>query len=133
MEPDGATIAWDSEESIRLIGDLWIVAEGTADGDGQPFVSFMTLGYDSNKEAFVGTWIDTMQTTMWSYVGQLDESKRVLTLEAEGPSFGDPSTTTRYRDQIELVSSDVKRTTSSVLGEDGSWKTFMTMEAHRGK
>ena len=132
-EPDDAPTVWESKESIRAIGDLWIVAEGTAGGDGEAFVSIMTLGYDPDQEAFVGAWIDTIQTTMWTYVGQLDESRRILTLEAEGPSLEDPSTTTRYRDQIELVSSDVKRTTSSALGKDGSWKIFMTMEARREK
>ena len=70
---------------------------------------------------------------MWSYVGHLDASKRVLTLEAEGPSFEDPSKTAKYRDQIELVGSDLKRTTSSVLGGDGNWTTFMTVEARRVK
>ena len=133
MEPGGDPMTWESKESTRSIGGLWIVAEGTADNDGQPFTSLMTLGYDPNKEAFVGTWIDTMQTTMWSYVGHLDESKRVLTLEAEGPSFGDPSKTAKYRDQIELIDSDEKKTVSSVLGEDGSWTTFMTVEARRVK
>ena len=133
MEPGSDSTTWESKESIRSIGGLWIVAEGTADNDGQPFISLMTLGYDPNKEAFVGTWIDTIQTTMWSYVGHLDESKRVLTLEAEGPSFGDPGKTAKYRDQIELVGPEQKRTTSSVLAEDGNWTTFMTVEARRVK
>jgi hypothetical protein len=93
----------------------------------------MTLGYDPNKDAFVGTWIDTIQTTMWSYVGQLDESKRVLTLEAEGPSFGDPGKTAKYRDQIELIGPEQKTMTSSVLGEDGNWTTFMKVAARRVK
>ncbi len=129
MEPGGDSTTWESKESIRSIGGLWIVAEGTADYDGQSFTSLMTLGYDPNKGAFVGSWIDTIQPTMWSYVGHLDESKRLLTLEAEGPSFGDPSKTAKYRDQIELIGSDEKKTTSSVLGEDGSWSTFMTVKS----
>ncbi len=133
MEPGGDSTTWESKESIRSIGGLWIVAEGTADNDGQPFTSLMTLGYDPNKEAFVGSWIDTIQTTMWSFGGHLDASKRVLTLEAEGQSFGDPSKTAEYRDQIELVGPDQKTTTSSVLGEDGNWTTFMTVEARRVK
>ena len=133
LEPGGDPMTWESEESARSIGGLWVVTEGAAEYDGEPFVWIMTLGYDPNKGAFVGTWIDTMQTTMWSYVGQLDEAKRVLTLEAEGPAFDDPGKTARYRDRIELVGSDEKRTTSSVLGEDGAWTTFMTVEARRVK
>jgi len=133
MEPGGDSATWESKESIRSIGDLWIVAEGTADNDGQPFTSLMTLGCDPNKGAFVGTWIDTLQTTLWSYVGELDDSVRILTLEAEGPSLGDPSETAKYRDRIELIGPAEKRTTSSVLGEDGAWTTFMTAEARRVK
>ena len=60
LEPGGDSTTWESKESIRSIGGLWIVAEGTADNDGQPFTSLMTLGYDPNKGAFVGTWIDTI-------------------------------------------------------------------------
>jgi hypothetical protein len=131
MEPGGDPTIWESKESIRSIGGLWIVAEGSADNDGPPFTSLLTLGYDPNKEAFVGTWIDTMQTTLWSYVGHLDASRRVLTLETAGPSISGPGETARYRDRIELIGSDEKRMSSSMLGEDGSWTTFMTAEARR--
>jgi hypothetical protein len=132
-EPGGDSTSPETRESIRSIGGLWIVAEGTADYDGKPFTSLLTLGYDPAKKAFVGTWIDTLQTTMWSYVGHLDESKRVLTLEAEGPSFGDPDKTAKYRDQIELVGTDRKTMSSSMLGEDGNWMTYMTAEGRRVK
>jgi hypothetical protein len=131
--PDTDPETWKSAETVRAIGDLWVVAEGTIDLDATPFTWIMTLGYDPSKGAFVGSWIDTMQPTMWSYVGHLDESKRILTLEAEGPSIEDPSKTGKYRDQIELLSSDHKRTTSSALGDDGTWTTFMTVDAHRVK
>ena len=131
MGPDGESVRWESKESVRAIGDFWIVTEGTADNNGTPFTSLMTLGYDPSKKAFVGTWIDTLQTTLWSYVGQLDESRRTLTLEAEGPSLGDPTKTAKYRDQVELIDANLRRMTSSMLAEDGSWTTFMTVEARR--
>lgn len=129
----GESAAWESTESIRSIGGLWIVAEGTADDAGQPFTSLLTLGYDPNKEAFVGTWIDSIQTTLWTCTGHLDESRRTLTLEAEGPGFSDPTRTSRYRDQIELVGPDEKRMISSVLGDDGAWATYMTVSGRRVK
>ena len=132
-EPGGEATTWEFEESIRSIGGLWVVSEGKAENDGTHFTSLMTLGYDPNKEAFVGSWVDTMQTTMWIYTGQLDETQRILTLEAEGPGFEDPSKTALYRDQIELVSPDHKRIISSMLGEDGAWTTYMTVDAHRVK
>lgn len=133
MAPGTDPVKWESRESVRSIGGLWVVAEGTAEYDGEPFTSLLTLGYDPAQEAFVGSWVDTMQTKMWTYVGHLDEDERALTLEADGPSWTDPSETTRYRDRIELVGADERRMVSSVLGEDGTWTTFLTMTARRAE
>jgi hypothetical protein len=133
VEPGSDATTWESKESIRAIGALWIVAETTAETDGEAFTSLLTVGYDPRKETFVGSWIDTLQTTMWSYVGQLDEAQRILTLEAEGPSLTDAGKTGKYRDRIEFVSPDHKRTTSTALGDDGNWTVFMTVDARRVK
>jgi heme-degrading monooxygenase HmoA len=130
-EPGGEPTTWTFRESTHSLGGLWIVTEGSAEYEGQPFRSRMTLGYDPNRGEFVGTWVDTIQTTMWTYVGQLDAEQHVLTLEAEGPAFDDPQQTTRYRDQIELVGPGHKRMISSAQAPDGSWTVFMTMEALR--
>ena len=86
---------------------------------------------DPDEGAFVGSWVDSMQTRMWTYAGQLDADERVLTLEAEGPSIADPEKTASYRDRIELVDEDHKRMISSILGEDGEWFTYMTADARR--
>ena len=129
----GLASAWRSTERVRSVGGLWIVDEGTMESGGQTVTSLMTLGYDPRKSAFIGTWIDTTSTMMWNYVGQLDAEGRVLTLETEGPSFEDPEKTARFRDQIELIGDDTKRTTSSMLGEDGTWTVYMTADSKRVK
>ncbi len=131
MQPGGDPMRIESTETVRSIGGLWILAEGTASFEGKPFTSILTLGYDPLKEAFVGTWIDTIQTTMWSYVGTLDPAKNVLTLAAEGPSFNDPSKTAHYRDAIEIKGPDHKVMTSSVQNDDGTWTTFLRAEYRR--
>ena len=123
----------ESTESVRALGELWIMAEGEADFGGQPFATVMTLGYDSRKEAFVGTWIDSMHTHMWSYEGKLDAAKKVLTLETEGPAFDDPARIAKYRDVIEIESADRRSLSSSVLGDDGKWTTFMRAQYERVK
>jgi len=133
MEPGAEPMRMESTESVRSIGGLWIVAEGRATFGDTPFTSILTLGYDPSKEAFVGTWIDTMQTHMWSYVGTLDDARKVLTLATEGPTFGDPSKTSKYHDVIELAGPDHKVLTSSVQGEDGTWTTFMRADYRRKK
>lgn len=131
MAPGAEPMKLESTESVRSIGGLWVLAEGKADFGGMPFTSIMTVGYDPQKGAFVGSWIDTFQTHMWIYRGKLDDAKKVLTLEAEGPNMQDPSKTQKYRDAIEIHGADRKTLTSSALGEDGTWTTFMKAEYRR--
>lgn len=133
MGPGTEPIRIESTEKVRSIGGLWIQGEGSATFDGKPFTSILTLGYDVQKKTFVGSWIDSMQTHMWVYRGSLDEKRRVLTLDTEGPSFDDPSKTSRYRDAFEIVDADTRTLRSSVLGEGGEWTTFMTAEYRRKK
>lgn len=131
--PDGEPMKAEGNETVRAIGDLWVVAEGKATMMGTSFSSMMTVGYDPAKKEFVGTWVDSMQTHMWVYRGTLDEAKKTLSLEADGPSFDDPTKTSRYRDAVTLESRDHKVLTSSVLGADGTWTTFMTADYRRVK
>jgi hypothetical protein len=133
MEPGAEPMRMESTESVRSIGGLWILGEGSASFDGTPFTSILTLGYDPQRKAFVGSWIDSMQTHLWTYVGKLDESRKVLTLETEGPSFADPSKNSKYRDVIELKSADHRTLTSSVQGEDGVWTSFVKADYRRKK
>jgi hypothetical protein len=133
MSPGAEPMLLESTESVRSIGGLWIQGEGRGDFQGQPFHSVLTLGYDADEEAFVGTWIDSFQTHLWTYRGELDGARETLTLEAEGPSFGNPNVTASYRDALTIVGPDHKRMTSSVLGEDGKWITFMEADYRRQK
>jgi hypothetical protein len=133
MAPGAEPMGMESTERTRSIGGLWVMSEMTASLAGTPFTSIMTLGYDPKKKAFVGTWIDSMQTHMWHYVGTLDETKTVLTLATEGPSMDDPDKECKFRDTIELKGKDVRLLTSSVQGEDGTWSTFMRAEYQRKK
>ncbi|HVQ24542.1 MAG TPA: DUF1579 domain-containing protein [Planctomycetota bacterium] len=120
-------------ESVRPVGGLWIVAEGRSTVAGQPMQSVMSLGYQPEAQAFVGTWFDSSQSYLWSYKGALDDGRRTLTLDTEGPSFDTPGQTSRYRDAIELTDKDHKVLTSSVQQPDGSWRTFMRAEYVRAR
>ena len=91
----------------------------------------MTLGYDPAKKKFVGTFIGSMMTNLWVYEGELDASGKVLTLDAEGPSFADPTKTAKYKDTLEIVSPDHRTLSSQFQAEDGTWHHFMTAQYRR--
>jgi hypothetical protein len=125
---------WKSMEVVRPLGGVWIIAEGQGEmpGGGQSS-TMMTLGYDSQKKAYVGTFVGSMMTNLWVYEGQLDASGAVLTLDTEGPGMTADGKLAKYRDVIEIKSSDQRVMTSEMLGEDGKWRLIMTANYRRTK
>jgi hypothetical protein len=122
----------ESREAARLLGGQWLVAEssGTTPG-GDPVTSILTLGWNPAEEAFLGTWISSMQTHLWQYTGTLDDSGDVLTMETVGPILGDPTRTTQYREVIEIQGVDRRVTRSLILGPDGERFEFARAEYRR--
>jgi hypothetical protein len=122
----------DWTESVRAIGELWIVAEGGGTmPDGNPGTMMITLGYDPERQRYVGTWIGSMMTHMWHYDGHLDATGRVLTLESEGPDWERPGQTLRSRDIIELEDAESRLFRTEILGQDGTWREMMRMRYRR--
>lgn len=120
-------------DSVQSLG-VWVLCHGTQTmPDGQSGKTVMTLGYDTAKKMFVGTFIGSMMTNLWIYEGELDAAGKVLTLDADGPSMADPTKTTRYQDVIEVVSPNHRILTSRALGDDGQWHQFMTAHYQRKK
>ena len=132
MGPDQPPMKATGTESVRSVGGLWTIGESQgAMPDGEPATMIITLGFDPQKGRFVGTFIGSMMTNLWVYDGGLNAAERVLTLEADGPSFTDPTATAKYRDSIEIVSQDHHILRSAVLGDNGEWHEFMTAHYRR--
>jgi hypothetical protein len=112
---------------VRSVGGLWVVAEGSGEmPGGGPATTLITLGYDPQKQRFVGTFVGSMMTHLWIYEGALDPAANVLTLDAEGPSFSGDGTMAAYQDIVEIRSDDHRVLRSRVRGPDGTWNEFMT-------
>jgi hypothetical protein len=121
-------------ETVRSLGGVWILCEGSGEmpggGTGK---TIMTLGYDPQKKRFVGTFIGSMMANLWLYEGSLDADGKLLTLDSEGPSFSGDGRLAKYKDAMDVKSDDHRVFSSSVLGEDGKWLTFMTAHYRRKK
>lgn len=131
MGPDQPPMKSKGIESVRSIGGLWTMGEGKGDApDGTSVTSIMTLGYDPQKQRFVGTFIASMMTHMWTYEGALEGD--TLTLDTVGPVFsGEPGKMTKYQDIVSFKSDDHRILTSRMLGDDGKWTEFMSAHYRR--
>jgi hypothetical protein len=132
MGPDKPVDKSKGTESVRAVGDLWILGEGRGEMPGGGSATMLiTLGYDVERKRFVGTWIGSMMAHLWIYDGELDAAERVLTLNAEGPSMAGDGKMAKYQDIIEFKSPRHRTLTSRMRGQDGQWKHFMTAHYHR--
>jgi Protein of unknown function (DUF1579) len=114
-------------ESARSLGGLWIIAEGQGEMPGcGAATTIMTLGYDPQKQRYVGTWVGSMMTYLWVYDGELSTDDRMLTLYSEGPDMTAENKMAQYKDVIEFKSDDYRVLTSHALKDDGKWYKFMT-------
>ena len=119
--------------SSRMLGGFWVVSESKADVLGTQMNAIQTIGYHPQSKKYVGTWVDSMLNHLWKYEGTVDAAGKILTLEAEGPNFMLEGKLTKFRDIYEFKSKDHIVATSSMLGEDGKWVTFMTGNVKRKK
>ncbi len=120
-------------ESMRALGDLWIIGEGEGEMGGGAAHTRITLGYDPQKARFVGSWVGSMMAYQWVYEGNLDEAQKVLTLDCIGPSFTGDGTLAKYQDIITMENDDHRILTSRAEGSDGKWKQFLEAHYRRAK
>jgi Protein of unknown function (DUF1579) len=133
MGQDQSPAKFRGTEVVRSLGGVWIIAEGEGEmPDGGLGKTIMTLGFDPQKDRFVGTFIGAMMTHLWPYNGTFDADAKILTLDSEGPNFSNGAITP-YKDIFEFVNNDHKILTSQILMADGTWKHFMTGHYHRKK
>jgi hypothetical protein len=134
MEPGKPPETFSGTETVRPIGDLWVLCEGRGEMPGGGLATMLiTLGYNPNTERYVGTFVGSMMSHLWIYDGWLDAAGTLLTLEAEGPSFAGDGSMAKYHDLIEIKSPDHHVLSSQVLGEGGEWTRFMTANYRRRK
>ena len=115
-------------ETVRSLGGVWVVCDGTADmPGGGSMSSVLSLGYDPAKKRYKGTFIASMMPDLWIYEGELDgPSGNRLVLNTEGPSVDGEGKRAPYRDVIEFAGDDQRTMTSSYRDEKGTWHQFMT-------
>jgi hypothetical protein len=132
-EAEGGGMKCKGTMSSRMLGGYWVISESKADLGGTQMNAIQTIGYNPQTKKYVGTWVDSVFNHLWKYDGSVDSTGKILTLEAEGPSFAAEGKTAKFRDVYEFKSKDHIVVTSGMQGEDGKWTTFMTGKFTRKK
>ena len=131
MAPDQPPMKSKGSNRDRMLGGFWLISEG-----GNPDMGFnfqLTLGYDSKKKKYIGTWTDSMTSYLWKYEGTVNAAGNILTLETKGPSPMSPDNFASFREVTEFKNADLRVFTSSMLGDHGKWNTFITVTSRRKK
>ncbi|MEZ6015451.1 MAG: DUF1579 domain-containing protein [Planctomycetota bacterium] len=127
---DGSVIKMDASESVEAMGP-WIVSRIRSGGESGGFEARLAFAYDASAEGFVGFWVDSSSSRMWTYRCWLDSSGSVLTAEAEGPAFDDPSRLALFQDITEFDGADRRLLRSRMQRADGEWTDFSSGVAVR--
>jgi hypothetical protein len=133
MEPGKPPVKAKGTETIRPLGGFWTISEVKSTMMDMPFSGNLTLGYDTDKKKYVGTWVDSMTGHLWEYEGNLDATGKTLTLESEGVCPMRPGKMSKFKETIQVVNDDHKVFSSAIQGEDGKWVTMMTSHSLRKK
>jgi hypothetical protein len=131
--PGQPTVRFNGTETTRMLGGFWMISEGKSEMMGVMGESLLTMGYDPEKKKYVGTWVDSMNSHLWKYEGDLDATGKILTLNSEGPCPFKGGKLTKFKEILEVKGPDQKVFTSSYQEDDGSWVKVMTMTSRRRK
>lgn len=137
MDPSQPPVSSTGRESVRALGKLWTIGDmsGLMPGGGE-MESIITLGYDSTKQRFVGSFVAGVSDFMWRYEGELSSDGKTLTLSCVGPNMApgaEPGSEANYQDIVEIVDADHRVLRSRAEGTDGEWFEFMTARFTRVK
>jgi hypothetical protein len=95
MGEGAAPMVCEGTEDVMSICNGMFISTTYKSGAPMPFEGHGVEGYDTHKKKYVGTWVDTMGSAVYSYEGTMD-AKGVMTYTMTGPdpATGQPTTST---------------------------------------
>lgn len=131
-DPEQEPYRFEGKEHARMLGRQWLVSEYTSEVEGVSIHSMLTIGYDRTQEKFVATYANSMQSSLWTYHGTLNDEGTTLTLKTQGPFMGDPEQKAEFRVVIQSKGADQWTMGSQIqMPENGEWFEFLSFEYER--
>jgi hypothetical protein len=120
------------ETASMGLGGFWLMTEYKGEMNGQPFTGRGSMGYDQQKQKYVGTWIDSMKSGLFLSEGIADEPGKVFTMIVQGYCDMQGKAIT-MKQIMELKDKDSRKLTFLSPNPDGKDMTVGTIEYTRRK
>jgi hypothetical protein len=83
--PEAEPTVSQGVETVKLMpGGLWILSEFDGKFGDVAFHGAGQTGYDPLKKKYVGTWVDSMSSSLMVTEGEYDPATKTLTMHAQG-------------------------------------------------
>ncbi len=115
------------ETNTMMPGGLWLLSEFKGEFFGSEFHGRGQYGYDTNKKKYVGTWIDSMTSSLMVSEGTYDEKTHAMTMT--GDMFDPAAGKEMKTKSVTVIKPDGTRTmTMYVMAEGTGPEGFKMME-----
>jgi hypothetical protein len=112
-------------------GGLWLISDFKSEMMGAPFQGHGVSGWDPAKKKYVGTWVDSMSTGVFTIEGTYDAASRSMTSMMSGPGEdGQPMT---MKAVTQMKDDDTRVFTMHMKGPDGKEAPTMRITYKRRK
>lgn len=118
------------EVRAELLGGFFVVCRWSGKLYGGDYKAVQTLGFDVDKSAYVGTWVDSIMSYQWQLTGSYARDSKELVVQAAGPGPG--GGTKKYRERYQFDSAGSITIVAQMLNGE-KWITFMTTRLTRKK
>src|SRR5262245_6640683 len=116
------------EIKAELLGGFFVVSKWSGRVYDSDYAAVQTLGYDVDKKAYSGLWIDNTMSYQWQLHGSWEADSKELVIAASGPS--PTGGTCKFRERYQFKSAD----SITVVGEmwqKEKWVPFLTTQLTR--
>jgi len=120
------------ETATLSLGGFWLIYDYKGERNGQPFTGRGSLGYDQQRQKYVGTWIDSSKSGLLLSEGTADEQGKVFTMIVQG--YGDAEgRAIAIKQVMEIKDRDSRKLTLVSPSPDGKDVPVGTIEYTRRK
>lgn len=118
-------------ETVRTVGEFWIIGESTGEMMGMPMTNVITIGYDTQRGRYVGTSVDSMSTHITQYEGGVNDVGDRFTLRWQSPCPFQDGAMVNFRGVTQFDGDDRRTFTAESQNEAGEWMRIVEVTFRR--